>query len=368
VFIKKLKVENFKSISKLSLENISNLAIFAGPNGSGKSNFFESIEFIRDVLRYGTHEAIKRHGGYENIHSHKLRDKNAQTFSAEMALDFKKESYVYEMRIEALNGDAPLYEVVSKNRKKVASREYDGKIYINDTKQSVDYSRHDSILKLISSEVERLVDFLTSIERYQVDPYKAREADDYYASDTLDRYASNLPTVLKNIENDAGRENIEEILEAMQLIVPGLENVTIEKERLNNKSVVVFKEKGIKKKFPANLVSDGTIYALAMLLILYSNKKGIIMIEEPERGLHAKAIAELIELFREKSNDIAIFVNTHSESVIRVAHPEELFIVDKVNGRTQIFNVKQKYPNYNYTTMNLDTMWMSNMFDGGLPW
>jgi len=284
-------------------------------------------------------------------------------------LDFEKENYRYAMRIEALNADAPLYEVVVKNGERVASRESDGRIFIDDTEQSIDYSRHDSIMKLISGKVTQLMDFLIAIGRYQVDPYKAREADDYYVGDTLDRHAANLPTVLRHIENDEKRkEDIEEILEAMQLIVPGLENVTIEKERLNDKSVVVFKEKGIKKKFPDNLVSDGTIYALAMLLILYSNKKGIIMIEEPERGLHAKAIAELIELFREKSGEITIFVNTHSESVIRSARPEELFIVDKINGRTQIFNVRQKYPDYDYKKMDLDKMWISNMFDGGLPW
>jgi len=49
VFIKKLEIANFKSVAKISLENIPSLAVFAGPNGSGKSNFFEAIEFVRDV-------------------------------------------------------------------------------------------------------------------------------------------------------------------------------------------------------------------------------------------------------------------------------------------------------------------------------
>ena len=57
-------------------------------------------------------------------------------------------------------------------------------------------------------------------------------------------------------------------------------------------------------------------------------KNGIILIEEPERGLNPKAIAELIEFFRERSELFNIFVNTHSESIVRVTQPKELFLVD----------------------------------------
>jgi len=43
------------------------------------------------------------------------------------------------------------------------------------------------------------------------------------------------------------------------------------------------------------MMSDGTIYALSLLVaVLDTPKYGLTLIEEPERGLHPQAIFELI--------------------------------------------------------------------------
>lgn len=366
MILKSLRIKNFKSIVQIDIKEISNFSVFAGSNGSGKSNIFEALEFIRDVVRNGAKEAIKHHNGYGNIHSHKLKDANAKKFYTKMEVLVGEDSYSYELEIKELDKIPSIYEVIVKNGTEIAKKSTQNNIFINGNKQEVDYSKNETILKLISKDAKDLLEYLTSIERYQIDPIKAKEADDFYASEILYKDASNISTVLGKLEKDNAIS--EEIIDIMQMIVPGLEKVTIEKEKLNNKSVLMFKEDSVKKRFPAGLTSDGTIYALALLTIIYSNKKGIVLIEEPERGLNPKAIAELIEFFRDKSESFNIFINTHSESIVRVTNPNELFLVDKRDGKTEIKNAKQSYPKYDYSIMDVDRMWMSNMFDGGLPW
>ncbi|MBN2824712.1 MAG: AAA family ATPase [Campylobacterales bacterium] len=364
--IKSIRIKNFKSIIDVSIENITTFCVFAGSNGSGKSNIFEALEFIRDVVRSGANEAIKKHNGYENIHSHKLKASNAKKFYAKLVVEINNDNYIYELEIKNFDRLPSLFETVIKNDQEIAKKSIQNNILINENIQDIEYSENETILKLVSKEAKDLLEFLKSIERYQIDPIKAREADDFSASEVLDSSASNISTVLTNLEKNS--TIMEEIMEAMQMIVPGLENVFIEKERLNNKSILVFKEENVWKRFPAGLISDGTIYALAMLTIIYSNQKGIVLIEEPERGLNPKAISELIELFRDKSNRVNIFINTHSESVVRVTKANELFLVDKKDGKTEIKNAQKSFPNYDYSKMSIDSMWMSNMFDGGLPW
>ena len=361
-----LRIKNFKSIVDVSFDLESPFAVFAGANGSGKSNLFEALEFVRDIIRGGAMDAVKKHNGYENIHSHKLRDTNAKKFFCKMELAFGADQFSYELEVKELNKAPSIFETMLKNGVEIGKKSIQGNILIHGNKLELDYSKNETLLKLISKEAAPLLNFLTSIERYQIDPIRAREADDYFAEDVLDKFASNLTTVLSVLEKDS--EIAEEIIDMMQMIVPGLEKISIEREKLNNKSVVVFKEDSTRKKFPAGLVSDGTIYALAMLVIIYSNKNGIVMIEEPERGLNPKAIAEIVELFREKSDSLNVFINTHSESVVRVLQPCELFLVDKVEGKTKINNVYQAFPNYDYRALNIDQMWMSNLFGGGLPW
>jgi len=364
--LKSLHIKNFKSIVDTKIDRIPNFAVFAGANGCGKSNFFEALEFIRDVIKNGALEAIKKHNGYENIHSHKLRDTNAKRFYAKLEVKIKEDKFDYELEIRDLHKKPTLIETILKNEVEIAKKTSHQNLFINGSKVEIEYSSNETILKLVSKEAKELLTFLSCIERYQIDPNKAREADDFFASDILDTNASNLTTVLSKLEKDS--ISTEEIIETMGMIVPGLEKIKIEKERLSNKTIVTFKEEAISRKFPAGLVSDGTIYALAMLVIIYSNKNGIILIEEPERGLNPKAISELVEFFRERSKLFNIFVNTHSESIVRVTKPEELFLVDKIDGRTKIRNVKKSFPNYDYTKIDIDKMWMSNMFDGGLPW
>jgi predicted ATPase len=364
--LKYIKIKNFKSIVEAEIRFNSKFAVFAGANGSGKSNFFESLEFLRDIIRNGAKEALKFHNGYENVHSHKLRNTNAKKFYIKMEVELAQNHFIYELELKDLDKVPALFETLIKNGTELAKKSVQGNIFLHSTKQELDYSINESILKLVSKDARELLEFLMSIERYQIDPVKAREADDNYASDTLLRDASNISTVLTNLEKEP--LIVEEMIETMQMIVPGLESFVTEKEKLNNKSVLLFKENSVKRRFPAGLISDGTIYALAMLTIIYSNQKGIVLIEEPERGLNPKAITELMEFFREKSKNFNIFINTHSESVVRAATADELFIVDKCDGKTILKNVIHEFPEYDYTSMELDKMWMSNLFNGGLPW
>ena len=364
-----LHIKNFKSLTNIKIDNIPNFSVFAGSNGSGKSNLFEALEFIRDVIRYGANEAIKRHNGYANIASYKLKGKNRKTFLAQMEVSIGSNLYDYEIRIENLDKEPILYESIKKDGYELAKKskgKEENKITIHKHERFISFSKDESILKLISDEAKGLLKFLSSIERYQIDPIKAKEADDYSSTNTiLDTSASNLSTVLKSFEKD--KFIFQDIIESMQIIVPEFEKFSTQTDKYTNKSILLFKEGG-RNKFPAGLISDGTIYALAMLTIIYSNTKGIVLIEEPERGLNPKAISELMELFREKSESINIFINTHNESIVRETQPQELFLVAKKEGKTKIKNVQDSFPNYNYSKMEIDKMWLSNMFDGGLPW
>jgi predicted ATPase len=363
--IKQIHITNFKSIVDVRLDNLADFSVFAGANGSGKSNFFEALEFVRDVVRNGAKQAIYKHGGYESIHSRKLRYSSAQRFYATFKLTLS-DNFIYQLEIRDMHKTPFLLETISKNGEEIASRKNRTKIEIKGDLLDLDYSDDETLLKLVSKDAQELLEFLSAIERYQVDPNQAREPDDYAASDLLEPRASNLITVLARLEKD--KAIAEAIVDAMSMIVPGFESFKLEKERLSSKTLMTFKETGLNKRFPAGLVSDGTIYALAMLVIIYSNHKGIVLIEEPERGLNPKAIAELIEYFRDRSTDCNIFINTHSESVVAETRPEELLIVDKIEGQSEISRVIDKFPDYDYKSMGLQQMWLSNLFAGGLPW
>ena len=104
------------------------------------------------------------------------------------------------------------------------------------------------------------------------------------------------------------------------MIVPGVAKIQTRRRTADNSTALLFKETGAAKQFPAHLVSDGTVYALCMLVAVLGAPAGygMTLIEEPERGLHAKAIRELVDLMRQQaSSERPIWLTTHSESVVR---------------------------------------------------
>jgi len=361
-----LHIKNFKSIADIQLTNLSTFAVFAGANGVGKSNLFSALEFYKFVVDVGAVNAVKRFEGYKSIHCRKLRKENARKFFCELRLEL--DGVVYDHRLEVLSLDKEPYlkEVFKIDGKEVAKRDQQT-LTVHSQPIALSLAQDQTLLNVIVKESEPFLRFVKSICRYSIDPNQARLPDDLSSETVLDSSASNIATVLANLEQ-TDKVAVTEIIETMQMLVPSLETIKVKPEHLVNKMVSTFKEYGTKESFPAHLVSDGTIYALAILAIIYSNQHGIIMIEEPERGLNPKAIAELVDFFREKTGQYVVFLNTHNESIVKKLHPEELYIVSKLEGKTQVFNVKDRFPHYDYAKMDLNSMWLSNFFGEGLPW
>jgi predicted ATPase len=79
-----LKLANYRSLDVLELHDIQPFSVFAGPNGSGKSNFFDALEFVSLVTRFDGEEALKQHGGFENIQCINRHGEEATLFKFEI--------------------------------------------------------------------------------------------------------------------------------------------------------------------------------------------------------------------------------------------------------------------------------------------
>ncbi len=76
-------------------------------------------------------------------------------------------------------------------------------------------------------------------------------------------------------------------------------------------------------------MSEGMLYWLAFAVIEYLNPVGILLIEEPENGLHPSRIAEVMRILREVSKRTQVVMATHSPLIINELQPEEVTIVTR---------------------------------------
>lgn len=82
-------------------------------------------------------------------------------------------------------------------------------------------------------------------------------------------------------------------------------------------------------KVSANEMSEGLLYWLAFAVLPHVDPTAILLIEEPENGLHPSRIAEVVKVLREVSNRMQVVIATHSPLVINELQPNEVTILTR---------------------------------------
>ena len=98
-------------------------------------------------------------------------------------------------------------------------------------------------------------------------------------------------------------------------------------------------------KYWSDTLSEGILYFLALLCIVHQpNPPKLLLLEEPEKGIHPRRIKEVIDFIFQlvEDKDIQVIMTTHSERVLDEFEdiPEAVFIFDKDEvGATQVKNL-----------------------------
>ena len=96
-----------------------------------------------------------------------------------------------------------------------------------------------------------------------------------------------------------------------------------------------FKMKESGQLVPASQASDGTLLVLAYLTILYlPQPPRLLLIEEPENGIHPKRLREILEILRSlvhEQSHTQVVLTTHSPYVLDLFKPEEVTLCNKLD-------------------------------------
>ncbi|MBO0948537.1 AAA family ATPase [Fibrella forsythiae] len=332
--IKRLVIENFKSIERIELIEPNPFTVFVGPNGSGKSNIFEALEFVATASRFNRpHEAVRLFGGEDKLF--RRAEGNNEVFSYEL-------HYGY--------GDS---EFITMSMPFGSTFRFGSQFN----------AQTDSNLKKPANPIPKalLYHFIEQFKRVLVNaPDRKKSSLEYQDGDSLNFSASNLEPVLKRLLINESLKI--EIFDWLSLFVPGFKAVEID-----DRDELHWFEVSSDRYFTKDLISDGTYNILALLTAVYqSDDPQFLCIEEPENGLNPKVTRELVQLFRFACEEYGhyIWLNTQSQSLVSVLTPEEIILVDKVDGATKTKQVA----GMNLHGLPMDEAWLSNALGGGIPW
>ena len=159
-----------------------------------------------------------------------------------------------------------------------------------------------------------------------------------------------------DILRDKYRDNFEAIEQDLQKCIPEFSRIQLENVAATEDLEKYFGDKTFKRlglynpqqkiTYWADELSEGTLYFLALLCIIHQpNPPKLLLLEEPEKGIHPRRIKEVVDfifnLAQEK--DIQVIMTTHHPYVVNEFQdiPEAVFIFDKdEEGATQIKNLQ----------------------------
>jgi hypothetical protein len=83
-------------------------------------------------------------------------------------------------------------------------------------------------------------------------------------------------------------------------------------------------------------VSDGTVRTAEILWALLTlGSSGLLLLEEPETGIHPGLIRKLLAVIDSYTIDHQVLVSTHSLQVVNWARPEEIRLVERTQNVTR---------------------------------
>lgn len=146
---------------------------------------------------------------------------------------------------------------------------------------------------------------------------------------------SNLPWVIHDLKEKA-QDQFRAWIEHLQTALPDISDIrTVERPDDRHRSLVICYSGGL--EVPSWVASDGTLRLLALTLPAYlPDFKGVYLIEEPENGLHPRAVETMFQSLSSVYG-AQILLATHSPVILGVAEPETVLCFAKTpEGGTDI--------------------------------
>ncbi|GAA4452224.1 AAA family ATPase [Nibrella saemangeumensis] len=346
--LKRVSIQNFKSLKDVTLD-LQRVNLLIGPNNSGKSNFLKALEFFES----------REFRSYDLAELERVSYKH-QRNSIKYAFDFKSK---IKSSLEGQINSQPetFYRLLFD--KQIVIENFEAQVVHKAVPAIIDengntISVEDSIIDRIEPEFRNYL----SPKIYKPDPNKLNKPGPVgTGEEVVNADASNLVGFLDLMLVKYRRTAFQQIENDLQKCIPEFDEIKLDDVKPAEEIRRLYAEDGNKYSFRrlglrdgrqditywADELSEGTLYFLALLCIINQpNPPKLLLLEEPEKGIHPRRIKEVIQfiLLLVEEKDIQVIMTTHSPVVLDMFAdmPESVFIFDKdEEGATHVKNLQR---------------------------
>lgn len=360
-----ITIKGFKSIVSVEKLELGPINIIIGPNGSGKSNFLGVFAFLHAIREGRLNDYVRMAGGAEQL----LHFGSKVTGEIRILVSFYQETNKYELTLKPTVDDClcPADELVYFRNKNYPTP-YDTPLRALDNGREAGIS-DPNVIKT------------ASWVRIRLGGWRLYHVHDTSTSSPLRKTAklndnaflrpdgSNLSAFLYRLQKkDPTSYSL--IRRTVQKVAPFFYDFQLNPDPLNEDYIcLAWKHKNSDQHFGASSLSDGTLRFITLTTLFLQPERflpSVILVDEPELGLHPAAITMLASLVKQASVNTQVILSTQSSLLLDHFQPEDVLVADRVEGGTQFTRLDPaKLTNW-LEDYSLGQLWEKNEL-GGRP-
>ncbi|HET7106577.1 MAG TPA: AAA family ATPase [Candidatus Acidoferrum sp.] len=334
-----MTIKNFKSIREQTLA-LGKLNVFIGGNGAGKSNLIEVFRFLREIVNQNLAGYTGIKGGADKLLY--FGGRRSPELSIHLEFGEGDTTNAYFVKLHATEDDSFIISEETAfyhDRKKYPTKPYDYPV--------ASFSK-ESKLKSTNHICTRQV--MADLDSYRVyhfhdtsDTAAVKGTGDLEDNRFLRPQAENLAAFLYWMQQKQP-VYFSNIQDTVRQIAPFFEEFLLAPSKLNeNKIRLEWKEKGSDAYFNASSLSDGTLRFLCLTtLLLQPQLPAVVLLDEPELGLHPAAVTLLADLLSSAATRTQVIVATQSVTLVNQFQPDSVWAVDRQDGQSVFRHLGQQ--------------------------
>ncbi|QEH32531.1 hypothetical protein OJF2_10080 [Aquisphaera giovannonii] len=358
--IDRCRVSGFKSIRQADLA-LGEFNVVIGANGAGKSNLVSYFAFLQAVTAGGLESYVGRYGGPEAFLY--LGPQQTKEIASILDVTTRAGTGTFFQRLEFQAPDRLFYSfdhARSNGGEGLPEGYVDGPFWIR-----ADRGPDGSRLQIQKHVVDGLRVFHFHDTSLTAPIRRAGYIEDNRG---LLPDGGNLAAFLYRLR-ETRRNAYQRIVGTIRLVAPFFDDFSLEPRALDPTRILLnWKQLGTDYLFGPHQLSDGTLRAMAIIALLLQPEEELprlIVIDEPEIGLHPYALSVVVSLLRKASHRAQVLVATQSPEFVDECEPEDLICVER-KGQESVFtrpdpdNLQEWLEEY-----SLGEIWRKNVIGGG---
>lgn len=364
--LQRVIIKGFKSIKTMDLE-LRPLNILIGANGSGKSNLISFFKMLNEMIAGRLQQYIGISGYAQSL----LHLGPKVTPQIEAQLEFKIDNgsvdIIYTTYLHHAVGDTLIFAEETGTRNGLhlpqPSTTYSFGAGHQETKIN---EAAQAGTPTIANTIKHLFN-LCRVYHFHDTSSTARVRQSCYVGDneSLMSDAGNLAALLLRFRKDHSIA-YQRIIRTIRLIAPFFDDFVLEPRA--NYVILNWREKGSDQVFGPHQFSDGTLRAICLTTLLLQPENEfpeLIIVDEPELGLHPYDLNVVAAMFGKASCHTQILISTQSTSFLDNFNPEDVVTVDRVGKESQFKRLNPEEVASWLEEYSLGEIWKKNIIGGG---